>query len=82
MSVWCVWRALQGSRNVVYLCENFVSEACMAEKSPDACVNELIDSLGQTGGRSSGVPLAAIVAPIVVVGEWSAGLCRRGFAQV
>lgn len=50
----------------------------MAEKSPDACVNELIDSLGQAGGRSSGVPLAAIVAPIVVVGEFE---CRAVLAE-
>lgn len=74
---WCVdlgwlcvlWR-VQGSRNVVYLCQSFVSEACLAEKSPDACVNELIDrQLAQKTQQAAGVPLAAIIAPIVVVGE-------------
>lgn len=42
----------------------------MAEKSPDACVNELIDrQLAQQTQQAAGVPLAAIIAPIVVVGE-------------
>jgi hypothetical protein len=59
----------QGSRNVVYLCQNHVSEACLAEKAPDACVNELIDSLlASNTHQQHGPPLAAILVPVMLVG--------------
>lgn len=58
-----------GARNVVYLCDNVVSESCMADKSPDACVNELIDRLLTSSPQGAGgPPLPAIVAPVMVVG--------------
>lgn len=69
---WC-W-CLQGLREVVYLCDNIVSEACLAEKQPDACVNELIDSImaqKATKPGLSGTLLAAIIVPVVVVGACS-----------
>lgn len=53
-----------------------MSEACLAEKSAEACVNELIDSLlaGQSKDKAAAsgpnaTLLAAVIVPIVVVGE-------------
>jgi hypothetical protein len=42
----------------------------MADKPPDACVNELIDRLLTASPQGAGgPPLAAIVVPVMVVGE-------------
>jgi hypothetical protein len=74
----CICMCMQGSRNVLYLCEQLVSEACLAEKQPDACVNELIDAaLAQKSSSAkglSGAVLAAVIVPIVVVGKQQ--LCK------
>jgi hypothetical protein len=60
----------QGSRNVVYLCQSVVSEACLAEKAPDACVNELIDALlAKNTHQQPDPPLVAILVPVMLVGE-------------
>lgn len=54
----------------MYLCQRVVSEACLAEKAPDACVNELIDALlSKSTPQQPGPPLAAILVPVMLVGE-------------
>lgn len=66
---WCPC-CVQGSYNVTYLCEHLVTQDCLAEKPPEACVNELIDSLlGKSTQGKAGPPLAAIIVPCVVGGE-------------
>lgn len=74
----CVCVCMQGARNVVYLCDHVVSAECMAQKSPDACVNQLIDKLLTASPHqgAGGPPLAAIIVPVMVVGECS-GRCRK-----
>ncbi|WIA13933.1 hypothetical protein OEZ85_002503 [Tetradesmus obliquus] len=59
--------------NTTRVCLSYVSEACVAEKGGDLCVNEAVNALlaekaaaRQGGGRS--VNVAAIAAPVVVAG--------------
>ncbi|KAF8061385.1 Acad10 [Scenedesmus sp. PABB004] len=66
------------SRNVSRLCAHTVDRACLERKSPDACVNELIDQAqagappGGARGPSAGVLAAAIAVPVAVVAALAA----------
>uniref|UniRef100_A0A383VVN5 Protein kinase domain-containing protein n=1 Tax=Tetradesmus obliquus TaxID=3088 RepID=A0A383VVN5_TETOB len=59
--------------NTTRVCLSYVSEACVAEKGGDLCVNEVVNALlaeeaaARQGGRR-GVNVAAIAAPVVVAG--------------
>lgn len=60
--------------NTTRVCLSYVSEACVAERGGDLCLNEAVNALlaeeaaaRQGGGR--GVNVAAIAAPVVVAGE-------------
>ncbi|WIA34082.1 hypothetical protein OEZ86_012459 [Tetradesmus obliquus] len=59
--------------NTTRVCLSYVSEACVAERGGDLCLNEAVNALlaeeaaaRQGGGR--GVNVAAIAAPVVVAG--------------
>lgn len=67
---------LQLSENAVRLCEAYVSPACLAVMSADACVSQMVDSLRapqQPVGLASATAVA--IAVPLVVGECLVAIC-------
>jgi hypothetical protein len=70
---------LQGSQGDVRLCDHWVPDSCLAERSADACIVGLIDYLtaaptvvaateSHTSG-GSGAPIIMVAVPVAVVGK-------------
>jgi hypothetical protein len=63
---------MQAGNDVRLLCEHIVDKACLRIKTPQACTDELINSVlaAKQGSTAADRPLApaAIVVPIVAAG--------------
>lgn len=80
-------RVPQRRRNSVRICENIISAQCLANNSPEACVQLFAGSLiSQAAGAAAagGGPasLAAIVAPVVIGGERALARTAHSFSKL